>query len=192
MKTLITALLLCVATPALAAGTIEGTLEGPARVAKDAVVYLTDAPRAPSAGTATYDQKGMVFIPRVLPVVRGTTVKFLNSDTVRHNVFSPDREKYNLGTWPTGETRDRVFDQCDEPLCAYVQLCNVHPEMEGYIVVLQSPQFAKVGKDGSFRIEGVPAGTWTLAVWSPKKAKAAPVKVTVEDGKAATAALKLQ
>lgn len=193
MKTLLAALLLCAtAIPALAAGTIEGTLEGPARVTRDAVVYLTDTPRVTSTATATYDQKGMVFVPRVLPVVRGTTVKFLNSDTVRHNVFSPDGEKYNLGTWPQGETRDRVFDQCAEPLCAYVQLCNVHPEMEGYVVVLQSPQFAKVGKDGAFRIEGVPPGTWTLAVWSPKKAKAAPLKVTVEDGKAATVAVKLQ
>lgn len=191
-RTLIAALLCIASAPALAAGVIEGTLEGQPRVRRDAVVYLTDTPRTTSTATADYDQKGMVFTPRVLPIVRRTTVKFLNSDAVRHNVFSPDQEKYNLGTWPTGETRSHVFDGCKDEVCAYTQLCNVHPEMEGFIVVFQSAQFAQVKSDGSFRMEGVPPGNWTIAVWSPKKAKSVPLKVTVEDGKTVQAAVKLQ
>lgn len=49
---------------------------------------------------ALIDQKNLIFIPHVLPVVAGTTVDFLNSDGVLHNVFTPDKcaEKFNLGT----------------------------------------------------------------------------------------------
>src|SRR6266498_2842966 len=33
------------------------------------------------------DQKGLVFAPHIMVVQQGTTVEFLNSDTVQHNVF---------------------------------------------------------------------------------------------------------
>ena len=84
------------------------------------------------------DQKNLAFVPHVLPVVVGTTVDFLNSDQVLHNVFTPDKcaGKFNLGTWPKGETRSVKFDQTG---CSPVMLCNVHPEMEGFVVVLQNP-----------------------------------------------------
>ncbi len=168
-------------------GSLGGTVSGTPRLRRDAIVYVVGAPATTSTATAIYDQKGMVFVPRVLPVVRGTTVKFLNSDMVRHNVFSPDFEKYNLGTWPVGESRTYVFDKCKDELCAYTQLCNVHTEMEGFVVVLQSPHFALVKADGSFSLD-LPAGTWTLKLWSPKKASAPPQTVTIKPGEKATVA----
>ncbi len=99
----------------------------------DVVVYIQEAPGTfpPPAKPVAMDQLKMQFIPRVLPVVPGTTVKFLNSDPTPHNVFSPDSEKYNLGTWPQGQSRDYAFTKCAKPPCAYTQLCRVHPEMEG-------------------------------------------------------------
>ena len=66
------------------------------------------------------DQRAMQFIPHVLPVVAGTTVKFLNSDPSPHNVFSPDYEKYDLGTWQQGQTKE-TFPECAKPPC-YAQL----------------------------------------------------------------------
>ena len=178
---------LFIASTALAGG-IEGTVAGAPRLRRDAVVYLADAPKVVGKSTVNLDQKGMVFVPHVLPIVKGTTVKFLNSDVVRHNVFSPDKEKYNLGTWPVGETKSYVFDKCTEEICVYTQLCNVHTEMEGFVVVLQTDKFALVKPDGSFSIPGVAAGTYTVKLWSPKKATAAPMKVTVAaDGTAKVA-----
>ncbi len=126
------------------------------------------------------DQKGMLFIPHVLPVVVGTTVKFLNSDPYAHNVFSPDG-KYNLGTWETGDTRDYKFTKPG----IYTQLCRVHPEMEAFVVVLETPYFAVTNKTGQFTIKGVPAGNYTLVAWS-EKLKKAEQAVTVESGKTAT------
>ncbi len=122
-----------------------------------------DPPKQP----AKMDQKNLVFIPHVLPILAGTTVEYLNSDDVLHNVFSPDKcaDKFNLGTWPKGKTRSYTFDQ---PGCVSVMLCNVHPEMEAYIVVLETPYYAVSAKDGSYTIKNVPAGKHTLRIWHAK------------------------
>jgi plastocyanin len=182
------ALLVAEIVSSAAGGTIAGTVKitGLASNA-DAVVYVQQAPGTFAAGKpAEMDQRKMQFIPHVLPVVVGTTVKFLNSDPTPHNVFSPDNEKYNLGTWPQGQTKDYVFTKCAKPPCVYTQLCRVHPEMEGYVVALQNPFFAVTGKDGHYQIDNVPPGNYTLAVWHAK-AKTPPKPVTVEAGKPATA-----
>lgn len=152
----------------------------------DVVVYVEQAKGAGAPAKADMNQSKMQFIPHVLPVVSGATVSFLNSDPTAHNVFSPDNEKFNLGTWQQGTTKEYTFAKCAKFPCAYTLLCRVHPEMEGYIVVLQNPYFAVSGKDGHYAIEGVPPGSYTLAVWH-QKAKAAPKPVTVAADKPATA-----
>ena len=152
----------------------------------DAVVYVQNAPAAATpAKPLSMDQRQMQFVPHVLPVVSGTTVKFLNDDPTAHNVFSPDNEKFNLGTWPKGQSKDYTFNKCTKFPCVYTLLCRVHPEMEGYIVVLQNPYFAVSSKDGRYTIDDVPAGTYTLAVWH-QKGKAQPKPLKVEAGKPST------
>jgi plastocyanin len=167
-------------------GTIQGTVKATGLASNaDAVVYIQQAPGTASPGTPVeMDQRKMQFIPHVLPVVAGTTVKFLNSDPTPHNVFSPDGEKYNLGTWPQGQTKDHAFAKCAKAPCVYVQLCRVHPEMEGYVVVLQNPFFATTSKDGQYKIDNVPPGTYSVAVWHAK-GKSPPKPVTVDATKPA-------
>ena len=151
----------------------------------DVVVYIQEAPGTfPPGKLMEMDQLKMQFLPRVIPVVAGTAVKFLNSDPTPHNVFSPDNEKYNLGTWPKGQSRDYAFTKCAKTPCVYTQLCRVHPEMEGYVVVLQNPYFAVTDKDGRYEIGNVPPGSYTLGVWHTKS-KAQPKPVTVDASKPA-------
>jgi plastocyanin len=172
---------------AAAGGTIQGTVKAIGLASNaDAVVYLQQAPGTFTAPVkpADMDQRSMQFVPHVLPVVVGTAVRFLNSDPTPHNVFSPDGEKYNLGTWPQGQTKDHAFAKCVKAPCVYVQLCRVHPEMEAYVVVLQNPFFATTGKDGQYKIENVPAGAYSLAVWHAK-GKSQPKPVTVDAAKPA-------
>jgi plastocyanin len=179
------------ALPALAAaadGSIAGTVKATGLSSNaDAVVFVEQAPGAPRppAQPVTMDQKQMQFMPHVLPVVVGTTVRFLNSDPTAHNVFSPDYEKYNLGTWPQGQSKEHAFATCAKFPCAYTQLCRVHPEMEGFVVVLPSSLFAVSDKEGRFDIKDVPPGQYTVAVWHPKL-KGKPQPVTVVAGKPAT------
>jgi plastocyanin len=169
-----------------AGGTISGTVKvAGAASSADVVVYVQQGPGTfPAGKPVQMDQRKMQFIPHVLPVVAGTTVQFLNSDPTPHNVFSPDNEKYNLGTWPQGQTKDYIFSKCTKFPCVYTQLCRVHPEMEGFIVVLQNPFFAVTGPDGHYDIANVAPGNYTLAVWHAK-ARAQSKAVTVEAGKPA-------
>ena len=182
---------LLVASALLAAaadGSIAGTVKATGLASNaDAVVWVQQAAGTfkPPAQPVSMDQRQMQFIPHVLPVVLGTTVRFLNSDPTPHNVFSPDFEKYNLGTWPKDQFKDHAFAACAKFPCAYTQLCRVHPEMEGFVVVLPNTYFAVSNKEGHFEIAGVPPGEYTVAVWHPKL-KAQPKPVTVEAGKPAT------
>jgi hypothetical protein len=116
----------------------------------------------------------------VLPIIRGTTVEFANSDATGHNVFSPDGEKYDLGTFGLGEVRKYRFEKEG----TYTQLCKLHPSMLAYIVVLKNRWFTIAGEDGSFRIEGVPAGDHVVEAWQ-EKGRGAPTRVTVVAGQEA-------
>jgi plastocyanin len=113
------------------------------------------------------DQKKMEFIPHVVVILQGTTVDFTNSDPVGHNVYWPSisgnkKLTHNLGTWPKGDKKSFQFnDMGVAPL-----LCNVHPEMSGYVVVVATPYFAVTDKDGNYEIKSVPAGKYTLKTWS--------------------------
>jgi len=148
------------------AGDIEGKVSG---MKGQSVVYLDaiagktfPAPK----DQPIMDQKGLVFVPHIMAVQQGTTVQFLNSDTVQHNVFwtsigSDKKAGHNLGTWPKGEKRSFTFDKAGVvPL-----LCNVHPEMAAYVLVSPTPYFATTDDNGNYKIKDVPDGSYTLVAW---------------------------
>ncbi len=157
----------CAAPPASAptAG-VRGALVGKGLKTNQWMVVSLEAPGlplTPPAAPVRMDQRSFRFAPHVLAIVAGTTVRFLNNDPEGHNVYSPEG-RYNLGTWPAGETRDHRFDKAG----AYTQLCNVHPDMLAFIVVLETPYFALSDAAGRFEIRGVPPGKYKLVVWSEK------------------------
>src|ERR1700686_1820562 len=151
------------------AGDIHGKVAAKGvRDSSDAVVYVENVPGktfAPPSAHAKMDQKSLQFSPRVLALVAGTSVDFLNSDAVLHNVFSPDScaERFNLGTWPQGQTKSFTFKK----ECFAALLCKVHPEMEGFVAAVPTSYFAVTSPDGSYEIKDVPDGTYTLKVWHP-------------------------
>jgi plastocyanin len=151
---------------AASAGTISGKVSG---VNGESVVYVEAiAGKTFPAPTAkpVIDQKGLMFSPHIVAVEQGTTVEFLNSDKVAHNVFWPSvggnkKLTHNLGTWPQGEKRPFKFDNPG----AIPLLCNVHPEMAGYIVVSPTPYYAVSDKSGAYKIENVPDGSYSVTAW---------------------------
>lgn len=167
----------------LAASDITGhvTTKG-ARGKGGVVVYILKVEQEfpPLEEPTLMDQKSLAFHPHILPITVGTTVTFRNSDDVLHNVFTPDAcaEKINLGTWPKGESRTYTFN---EEGCISVMLCNVHPEMEAWVLVLQNPYYAEVGEDGTYTIKDVPAGTYQVVAWHERlKSKTQTVVVPAE------------
>ena len=164
------------------AGSITGKVKvSRARRSADVVVFLSDVPGSykPPENHPKLDQKSLNFVPHILPVVKGTTVDFANSDNVKHNVYSPSKtKKFNLGTYGSGIVKQVTFDKEGEAALA----CNVHAEMSAYIVILPNPYFTKTGNDGRFTIANIPPGQYTLKTWHEKK-RPYEQKVTVEADK---------
>jgi plastocyanin len=167
MKRTLAIALAVLMTSALAfAGTLSGKVTG---ASGKSVVYVdTIAGKTFPAPEkhALIDQKDLLFQPHVVVVQEGTTVDFLNSDSVAHNVFWPSvsgdkKAGHNLGTWPKGQKKSIKMDKSGVvPL-----LCNVHPEMSGYIIVSPTPYFAETDAQGNYKIADVPDGSYKVVVW---------------------------
>lgn len=193
-------------------GTINGKVRVMARTSEDVVIYIKEingnsfTPAAKTqvadgaenvkiktAGSGAefpmMDQVNIAFTPHVLPVLTGSVVDFPNSDTVRHNVFSPDpipgtEEKINLGTYDVGTIKTvNLAADGELPL-----LCNVHAEMSGYIVAVPNPYFTLTDRKGAFTIENVPAGKYVLTTWHERFK---PVELEVEVAAGAAVEVKL-
>lgn len=194
--------LLAAVPPGSSTGTVAGTVtvdrvalrtDGP-KHDRDVVLYLepvggpptAEAP-APVTGRAAMDQRGLVFIPHVLAVQRGTTVTFLNNDNDQHNVyflFDETGETLDIGTWGPNVSVDHRFTEPGE----VIVLCKLHLEMAAYIVVVDGPHFVQAdlgasGRSASFTIPDVPAGEYRLHAWHKKlKQRGGAAKVTVTGG----------
>ena len=173
---------------AQATGGVQGKVTVTGKKTNADVVVSLAAPNlvlTPPRTPIEIDQKGLVFRPHVLAVMRGTSIRFLNNDNEDHNVYSPEGG-YNLGTWAPGQTRDQVFDKAG----VYTQLCRIHPDMEAFVVVLDTPYFAVTDAAGRFEIKNVPPGAYTLTTWG-KRLKKVERPLTVAAGAPATADLTL-
>jgi plastocyanin len=166
-------------------GIIKGKVDTPWVRRYKALVYIdhVNGNFPPPKENPHMSQKGMVFHPHILPVLKGSTVDFTNDDTVAHNVFAPpgSATTFNLGIYGTGVKKTETFNNLGE----VDLLCSVHPEMNAFILVLQNPYYALTDNEGNFEIKDVPPGTYQLKVWH-EKLKEASKQVTVEAGKTTT------
>ena len=162
---------------------------------RDVIVFLKPvAPGAypPPSEHAVMDQKGLVFIPHVMAVQKGTTVDFLNSDHDRHNVYflyDETGETLDIGTWGPGQTVSHTFEKTG----LIITLCQLHLEMAAYILVLDHPFFtvSEIDADtmsAAYEIKGVPPGQYVLGAWHKKlKLKGGKIEVSVATGKTTAA-----
>jgi hypothetical protein len=107
----------------------------------------------------------MAFLPFVTVVAAGGRVAFTNSDPFPHNVFTPDNEHFNLGMIQPKGSASHTFKTPG----VYSLLCNLHPNMLGYVVVTPSSYFAKANAKGEFSLKDVPAGTYKITAWAPRQ-----------------------
>jgi plastocyanin len=174
--------LLPIASLVAQGGNITGKVSGAKGIS---VVYLDAIPGktfpAP-AKSFDMDQKKLLFQPHILVVPVGATVEFLNSDNLSHNIFWPaisgnKKQGHNLGTWPTGQKRAFKFDTPGiVPL-----LCNVHPEMSGFVIVTPTPFYTETDASGSYKLANVPDGSYTVSAWHEgSKVQSKPVTVAGE------------
>ena len=126
------------------------------------VVYIIVEGEGPAPREATIEQRERAIVPHVTPVQRGARVHFPNRDDVFHNLFSlSDTRVFNLGRYPPGESRSETF-----PRTGVVRMfCDIHSEMGGTILVLDSWLFTRPDASGEYRIEGVPPGRHRVVAW---------------------------
>lgn len=159
-----------------------------------AVVFLRGVPGAlPDTSKMVFSvkQKDKQFAPGFIVALQGSTVEFPNEDRIDHNVFSlSSTARFDLGLYRSGKkksvkmTRTGLIDV----------YCNIHPEMAGKILVLDTRFYDIANERGSFSISGLPDGTYELVAWQAygeeqttqvvvKDGRAAPVQLTLVQGK---------
>lgn len=136
---------------------------------KDAVVYATAlegaAPSSQGSREAVMDQENKEFIPYVLPIQVGTSVRFPNKDEVRHHVYSiSPAKKFELPLYKGTPAAPVVFDKPGVVVIG----CNIHDWMLAYIYVMETPFFAKTGEDGKADLRDLPKGPYEVRVWHPR------------------------
>jgi len=121
----------------------------------------------PPAGSASLDQKGCTYRPHVFGVRAGQAVSIANSDPTTHNVHPMPgiNREWNTSQPPRAANLERTFPR---PEIMIPVKCNVHPWMKSYIGVVDHPFFAVTGEQGTFELQGLPPGDYTVAAWHEK------------------------
>ena len=170
MRTLFAAVLLTVLLPAapVPAGTIAGRVllqaSGKDRTdASNAVVWVEGLHgAAPAHASGEMKSSSKRFTPRVVTVPLHGKVDFPNVDPIYHNVFSVSgANRFDLGLYKSGASKEKTFE---EPGLVRIY-CNIHPQMVGFVMVVDSDRSAVTGPDGSFRFDGIPPGSYVVHAW---------------------------
>ena len=136
------------------------------RVIQDVVIFV-DGVKIPESFAArteelTVRSHNKTFIPHVQAAMVGSTIRFPNMDDIMHNVFSISRgNRFDLGLYKSGASKTTRFDS---PGLVRIY-CHIHPQMNAFVLVLDSPFYTMAAPDGSFRIENVPPGNYTVRAW---------------------------
>ncbi len=147
---------------------IEDVLPGDNGTLQNVVVYLQGdfgLYSFPDVTTpVTIDQKGCMYVPRVVGLTAGTPLRIHNSDSATHNTYTRTinnrewNETQAVGSVPL----ERVFSR---PEVSITLKCNLHPWMTAHVAVFSHPYFQVTAQDGSFSLKNVPPGTYTLTAW---------------------------
>jgi len=135
--------------------------------ASNVAVWLEGGPRsgaAPAAAKATrMQQSSKQFQPKLLIVEKNATVDFPNLDPIYHNVFSVSGgNRFDLGLYRSGSSKSKKFEET-----GLVRVyCNIHPQMVGFVMVVDSDFAAVTGRDGAFQFDNVPPGNYVLKAWN--------------------------
>jgi plastocyanin len=124
---------------------------------------LGDRSFAAASDEKVMDQDGCEYQPHVMGVTTGQQLTFRNSDGLLHNINAQGstNRSFNISQ-PQNMDTDRTFSQSEIMIPIR---CDVHGWMEAYVGVVDHPYFAVTGDDGSFRLENLPPGDYTIEAW---------------------------
>jgi plastocyanin len=151
----------------------------PRTAIQDVLVFIegvrAEIPESVRSRKTQVASRNKEFAPHVEAVPVGGKIHFPNLDDIMHNVFSLTKgNRFDLGLYKDGAGKD--FEFVNPGLVRIY--CNIHPQMSAFVHVLENPYFAWAKPDGSFLIENVPAGSYTLKAWHEEGETAKPIVVT--------------
>ncbi len=148
---------------------------------KDMPEQATDTPPATSDPVAL-DQRGCRFIPHVVIVPAGETLNILNSDGILHNIHTRGSVNRPINKAQPGILK-RVKAKFKYPEMISVK-CDAHKWMSAWIVVAGHAYYALTNEDGSYRLDNVPPGTYSLEFWHERLGSAIQQVVVVAETEA--------
>ena len=127
------------------------------------VKYKGELPKT----NAVLDQVGCLYTPHVQGIMKGQELLIKNSDATLHNIHSMAKTntQFNFAMPKVVKEKTVSFDKVEDPF--YIK-CDVHPWMKAWVAVFDHPYFAVTDKDGNFKIDGIPAGTYEVIAWQEK------------------------
>jgi plastocyanin len=135
---------------------------------QNAVIYvkegLGDRVFAVPTEPVVSDQKGCVFLPRVMSAQVDQPIRFVNSDPIAHNVHgvSNTSQDWNFSLGVKGASRTITLEKPE----AMIEIkCDIHPWMRAYLGVFDHPYFVLSAPDGSFTLGNLPPGVYTIEAW---------------------------
>jgi plastocyanin len=151
--------------------TTETLLVGNGGGLQNVFVYVKDGlgnQTFPAPATAvTLDQRGCHYVPHVLGIQVGQPLEIVNDDPTLHNVHAVPKAngEFNTGQPLKGMKHVHTFST-KEVMVPFK--CDVHGWMNAYVGVLDHPFYAVTTPDGSFSLQGLPPGTYTIEAWHEK------------------------
>ena len=142
----------------------------------------------PTKTPVVLDQKGCRYIPHVIGAMVGQPVEFRNSDRTMHNIHivppgSDNSSGFDISQAPMAGTEQHIFRHAG--LMIPIR-CNNHPWMEAFLNVTKNPFFAVSNADGTYEIQGLPPGTYTLVAVHEKLGTQSQ-QITIQSHQATTA-----
>jgi hemoglobin len=166
----------------LAAGSLRGSMKIDGKTPSGLGVVMLWPERGGRKRTPKQriiEQRGKQFAPHVMAVPVGSTVSFPNFDPIFHNVFSLSKAKpFDLGMYKNGETREVKLDKP-----GIVRLgCNLHANMNAYLIVVDAPHSVLVGNDGNFSFKSLAPGKYKVQAWNEQSGEPLVSSVTIKEG----------
>lgn len=143
----------------------ENVVTGPGNALEYVVVYISAGDQGSTPGTQTvkFDQKGCQYLPHILPFEVNQPLEIVNDDQTSHNIhpLAKVNQEWNKSQPPGTPPIETKYDK---PEFISVK-CNVHPWMHGYFAVMNTSHYSVSKDDGSFSLQGLPAGKYTVSAW---------------------------
>lgn len=137
----------------------------PAQELQHVVVYLTGSGLKATPREQTIHQRDRVFHPHVLPVVKGSSVRFTNEDPYLHSIYSETSgSQFVLPKYARGAREARTFGRPG----AVELFCGLHNRMNAYVFVVDNDAYTQPNAAGAYALTNLPPGTYTVHVWHPR------------------------